>query len=125
MLREAAFPIGVGIEGRCWVGAGEASAMLIKVNFRTSCSAIWRAVDRTIWTIESDGESDGESQPKMERLSTQVGSHHRLGISADGLPQQAQALDDGRLFGALTASGKSSSEGLREIFRFWVGHRFV
>ncbi len=41
------------------------------------------------------------------------------------LPQQAQALDDGRLFGALTASGKSSSEGLREIPRFWVGHRFV
>ncbi len=41
------------------------------------------------------------------------------------LPQQAQALDDGRLFGALTASGKSSSEGLREILGFWVGHRFA
>jgi len=46
-------------------------------------------------------------------------------FSARGLPQQAQALDGRAPIGALTASGKSSSEGLREILTFWVSHRFV
>jgi len=42
------------------------------------------------------------------------------------LPQQAQALaDEGAYRRTLTANGKSSSEGLREILGFWVGHRFV